>query len=733
MAIGASQRRVLYGLNVGVSVVLATVVLVLAVYFSGRFRTQIDMTGEARLNSLSERTVKLVSGLDQNVTITGLYAVLSEYQNFAQKRADRVRDLLDLYESDGRGKVTANLVDPMKNPAKLNDLIQRLSAKSKYAEEAAPHKAALEKFPALNDRLAAMVSEHTDRFAGLEQTNPALAAVREYNIVRLNFDDIKRRAQRSGETIKNSLEKVEIPLYGRSVQVAREHLTAVRRTLAGIQGWFAGGARQVPNIQPDALAFFDEAGSAITSVLEEVDVFLNETQDLKPVKIEEFYDKLKRAAGDAVIVVEAENEARLLSLNDVWPFRTDRSAPPAPDNDPRDFAGEQAISSALLQLTRKDRTAVVFVYFGGLSPIRSIPQMNPMMQQRIPPAPYEALDALLKKQDFLTEDWDVKTTKTPPVVEDAARTIYVVLSPQPPRQPNAMMPSPEGRITAADKKLVTDAVEASGLAVFLAGWAPPTSPMLPIPGTYEYAEYLRDTWGVDVQYKHLALEFTAAENPDLWVPAGRNRNPVYIGVGASGPIHFTDHEITQPLRGLRAVFSTVAPLRIVEGDEKPANVTVEVVAAVEETSDVWAFDNLQLVQSDLAQKRGTRPREGDIRAPFPVAVTATDESNKRRVAIFASESFAADAITQASAFEMRSRGLVMYAAYPANSDLFVNTLHWLTGDADRISVGPRRGNVALLDGLKDDWKVPYYRGIMVGAGPLLALIVGGVVWMMRRR
>lgn len=733
MAIGASQRRVLYGLNVGVSVVLATVVLVLAVYFSGRFRTQIDMTGEARLNSLSERTVKLVSGLDQNVTITGLYAVLSEYQNFAQKRADRVRDLLDLYESDGRGKVTANLVDPMKNPAKLNDLIQRLSAKSKYAEEAAPHKAALEKFPALNDRLAAMVSEHTDRFAGLEQTNPALAAVREYNIVRLNFDDIKRRAQRSGETIKNSLEKVEIPLYGRSVQVAREHLTTVRRTLAGIQGWFAGGARQVPNIQPDALAFFDEAGNAITSVLEEVDAFLNETQDLKPVKIEEFYDKLKRAASDAVIVVEAENEARLLSLNDVWPFRTDRNAPPPPDKDPRDFAGEQAISSALLQLTRKDRTAVVFVYFGGLSPIRSVLQMNPMMQQSIPPAPYEALDALLKKQDFLTAGWDVKTAKTPPVVEDAARTIYVVLSPQPPRQPNAMMPSPEGRITAADKKLVTDAVEASGLAVFLAGWAPPTSPMLPIPGTYEYAEYLRDTWGVDVQYKHLALEFTAAENPDLWVPAGRNRNPVYIGVGASGPIHFTDHEITRPLRGLRGVFSTVAPLRIVEGDEKPANVTVEVVAAVEETSDVWGFENLQLVQSDLAQKRGTRPREGDIRAPFPVAVTATDETNKRRVAIFASESFAADAITQASAFEMTSRGLSMYAAYPANADLFVNTLHWLTGDADRISVGPRRGNVALLDGLKDDWKVPYYRGIMVGAGPLLALIVGGVVWMMRRR
>ncbi|MBU0638192.1 MAG: Gldg family protein [Planctomycetes bacterium] len=729
MAVGttmdAPRRRLVYGVNVAVSSILALLLLILAVYVAGRFKGQVDLTSSG-MNSLSPRTVRLLRGLEQDVTITAIYTVLTEYDKIAQKRQDTVRDLLSLYESASRGRVATFMIEPMKEQARVTALLDRLREKPAYKDEAQPHAAALTKFAPLNEQVLRLITSEVEQLKGF-QALPHLSRVRELAIIRFNME----RALQETDAVNTDIgELVQggIPRYGQAIEAARKLLTQVRTTLKESSAWMAEGGLALPGLGPEIQSFFSGATGRYEQVLAEIEALDTQTRDLKRVKLEGLYDKLTRWPDSPPIVVETPSEAQVLDLQEVWPYRTDPNAPPSPDNDPRDFAGEQAVSSALLQLTQKDKTAVVFTRYGGPSPIRpDFSQMNPMMRQ-MPRAPYQALNQRLEEENFLTEDWDVSVTKQPPAVADAGRMIYVIFPPLPPPQPDPRRPSPQAGITPADIEIIQKAVSESGMALFLTGWAQPTSPMMPLPGTYEFADYLKTTWGIDVQYRYLALQFAASpQDTGLWVPA--NRDPLLV---VTPLVRFTDHPITKPLQALPGAFHTVCPLRIMTGEDQPAGVTTAVVAEITDTEDVWAFDSVMRVQEDLQQNQGTRRRAEDIAAPFPVAVSATNEQDQR-IVVFASESFSADDVAQAKGVQLTSNGLQAYTFYPANTDLFINTLHWLTGEADRIAVGPRRADVPRLDELKEGGTATFCRVFLVGIWPAVTLVVGGGVWMFRRR
>ena len=94
--------------------------------------------------------------------------------------------------------------------------------------------------------------------------------------------------------------------------------------------------------------------------------------------------------------------------------------------------------------------------------------------------------------------------------------------------------------------------------------------------------------------------------------------------------------------------------------------------------------------------------------------------------------FASDAIAQASGLQQRGNSLMLGPLYPANSDLLINSLHWLTGEANRIAVGPRSGEMPRLKKLDEAWaaRLPW---LLVGVWPALALVAGLGVWAVRRR
>ncbi|MBN2447164.1 MAG: Gldg family protein [Phycisphaerae bacterium] len=729
MAVGtqATKRHWLYGINVIISVVVATAVLGFALVLGAKFHTSVDLTSTG-LNSLSQRTRALLAGLDGDITLTALYSVPSEYVEVDQRRQDAVRDLLDLYEGAGRGKVTASVVDPLKDRGKIEEILNRLRAKPAYADEAAPHREFLKKFGEFCERLQAAVTADFEQCVKLADTDPSLKRSREFQIVATNLRRLGNETQTVVQEVAEN-ESRDVPAYGRAADAAKDLLSLTNTYLADARGWMTGKIGQMPAVSDETHAFFDATAEKYKPLVDEALALQEEGGKLGSLKLDDMYTALKGWPDRPPILVETADEAFVVPFDDVWTYR-DRNTPPGAGPDPsRDFAGEQAVSSAILRMTQKEKTGVVFVRYGGdplLTP--DFNNFNPSMG-RLPTAPCQELNGLLDKANFVTAEWDVKTAKEPPIVEDAVRTIYVVFPPEPPAQPNPMQPPTEPGMSEADKQLVYDAVAKSGMAIFMARWQPPASPMMPMSRTYDYLDYLRQTWGIDVRYQYVTMEFTSSpEAPNLWIPA--HQDPREVLVVSTPTIEFTDHPIGAPLASSQVAMVLVTPLA--EFADAPEGVSIATIAKVRESERVWAFEDVQRFERDLREKSGTTPDTDDIRSPYPVAMAA-EKAEGGKLVVFGSDRFISDDLAQQAGLMVVGGGFATYQRYPGNTDLFINTLHWLTGDADRIAVGPRKGGVPMLDKLKPGAAETFCKVFIIGVWPAVALLAGGAVWLFRRR
>lgn len=726
VAMDAPQRRLVFGFNVILQVVLVAAIVIALIWAIGLVNIQGDWTSTGR-NSLSSRTVRLLENLDQNVRITAVFAEPDKRDELGQKRRRRLDDLLRLYDQAGGARVSTYMLDPSLQKAETDELLARLQELPAYRDEAQPHKDALARFAELNQQISALIMSEYNAADDLVQADPQLAQDRNFNIIRNNFEQLARESQRIAEEIEE-ISGGEIPKYGEALEAARQYLESVQVALQGGSEWMTGETSANADLSAQAQAFFAESAERYQPVLTAVQQLLEDTAELEDVEIEEVYAELTRWRTGPPVLVETEQEAHVIPFWELWTRPADPNAPVGPEGEDRVFAGEQAISSAVLRLTQEQKTAVIFTRFGGqplLTPDMS--QFNPMMRQ-MPRAPFQELKGVLEDANFLTAEWNLAEQKTPPKVEDAARFVYVVFPPTPPPQQNPMQPSRQPTMTAEDRQLVLDAVGASGMGIFLVGWQPPPSPMPGAVADYEYADYLRSTWGVDVNFSHLTLEFAPHPEKDgQWIPA--SREPRMLTTPRA--VELTDFEIVEPSQTDQAGFFGVAPLSLLDGELAPEGVTLHVLARVPETRDIWAVSDLTYLQQQFRRNEGVRPQDGDIRAPFPVAVAATN-AEEQRLVVFGSEDFLNDSIAQATGLRQAGNRLVLGALYPANTDIFINTLHWLAGEVDRIAIGPKSAEVPRLTELDDEWsrRLPW---LLVGIWPGLALLVGVVMWMVRRR
>jgi len=723
----APRRRLVFGVNVTVQALLVAAVTVFIIWLAGRFNARADLTGTGR-NSLSSRTVQLLKNLDQNIRITAVFAEPDKRDELGRRRRGQLRDLLELYEQAGGARVSTLMLDPSLEKAQTDKLLQRLLDLPAYRDEARPHQEALERFAEVNRQLQTLVSEEYKRLEELLPAgDPQLQRSRNLTVVRSNLRQIMQGAQDIVQQV-DDLRKSEVPRFGQAVREVREYLSNIEVVLQSAAAWLGGEGLSTPGLTDDLATFFQQAAGRYEPVLKEVRALLDQTKDLQDVKVEEIYNGLTRWRTSPPVLVESEREARVVSFWDIWQAPADRSAPLGPDGEDRVFNGEAAISSAILQLTQKDKTAVVFTRVGGqplLTPDFS--QMNMMMRQ-LPRAPYGELNQLLEKANFVTAEWDVAASKTPPQVEGAARTVYVIFPPEPP-QSDMRQFTPPSALSPEDRKLILDAVAASGKAVFLVGWRPPPMPFPGAGSSYEFGDYLKSNWGVEVLQDSVTLRFMP--HPEKvgqeWVPVPRQ--PQLITT--DDVVRLAEHAIGGPLKNDRAGFPLTVPLRIAPAESRPAGVQVEVVAEVTATTDAWACGDLAALEEQLKRRQGVRPGASDVRAPFPIAVAAANAEG-HKVVVFGSEHFASDAIAQATGIHQVGNALLLGLLYPANTDLFINALHWLTGEADRIAVGPRRGEFPRLRDLDEATaaRLPY---LLVGLWPAVALGIGVGVWIVRRR
>lgn len=219
-------------------------------------------------------------------------------------------------------------------------------------------------------------------------------------------------------------------------------------------------------------------------------------------------------------------------------------------------------------------------------------------------------------------------------------------------------------------------------------------------------------WGVEVR-EGVVVDNQSFVNPDLTVPMAR---------GAQ----YTFGQITKDLPG--TFFPGAAALLPSVPEDDRDHVSVSPLAST--TAQSFLETDAQRIEFipgtdptgpfllaltvEANQPIGRRP----VRAPTPVpgqpAPAAAPEQNPTRLVVFADSDFA----TNAFFFSL------------GNSDLFLNSVNWLTAQEGLISIRPKPPEFRRLDITRRTWDFILYSAAALW--PLAVLLTGGVVWWRRR-
>ncbi len=720
-------RQWIVGANVLVMVLLAAGLLVFANYLAFTFNKKSDWTSSG-VNSLGEKSRKLMNGLEENVTLTSLYRTFQDPEAEAEAKKFRtsIEDILELYQTESPSKVDIAFVNPAKDRDKILALIENLRQKTAYQDEAKKHKEITEEFTKkLSASIHQLLAAEQEKMLALAKDQPDLEKAREYNTILRNCSILVQQDEQVKETVQSLLGD-ELPKYTNAVDAIKAFYEQTKKVVTLSSEWMAdidnwSKRYQIkPPQNPEDLEFFKKAPDRCKAVVEQITAALDKAKDLPTLKLEE----LDRQVRPDTVIVETKDEARVLGFDDVWPAKQQGQWGQAIGNkfEDRRFAGEVQITSAVLQLTRKEKTAVVFVRYGG-QPLFFGGFMGGQ-------ARFGGAKDRLQNANFIVKEWDVATKKQPPEFEDdekPARTIWVLLKPDTPQPPRGMpQPRRPQQFGPQERQAVMSAIGQELHVLLIAGWqAPPRMPMGPPPG-YEYNDWLKSDWGLEVQFSYPVLE--AQAQPGEPGKFGFMRNPFQI----------THHELTQhvisaPLQSLKSLFPEAAPIK--ESDKKPDGVSVEDLVVIPEREDMWAESDLMGLSRDWQKNKYVVKGKMDRTGPFPIAVAATKQRDGKTVGklvLISSMSFANDQVAMSRGLVPSGNGFMLVQNHPGNMDLLVNAIHWLDDNEDLIGRGIDR-DIRRLDQLKPGPGLTAARVLAVAGWPLLALLAGLGVWFVRRR
>jgi len=707
---GSTGRRVLVGANVLLAVLLVVAIVGVLQWLGFRSGVKADMTSSG-INSLSEGTERLLRGLNQDVRLTSLYFETDIEEKDQQRYRRAVEDLLGLYSSSQRGRVIADSINPLRDHEKLQKLTERVRAKTTFKEGLDAHRERLERYKSQLDlQIRTLLKEDLDRIAqsgapiGDSPKEKVLAPV----------EDLLRRLTGELEAVRGKVDASTTatrPQESEAVEELKNLYRTVSKALTDIGKYGREQLAKNPGLPEDHASFLREAGQRYAAVVSALEEESTKLQSLEPLKVDELLREI--APNSNAIVVETESDARIVDFASVWPPIDPSAAGRHVPFKQRGFKGEEKITSAVLRATHKEQTAVVFVRYGGA------PLFLGGFMPNQPPAPYARMKQQLEDSNFLVDEWDLKTKDTPPEIKPTpTRTIYVVLKPTPPERGPMGQPGQEPPFADSHMRAIKSALGENGRALFVAGWYP--GPMGPIPGTYEFNDYLKEAWGLQIDTATLLIQVMSVK-PGQYLPAGRaevfSMDEVVVG----------DHDIVSGRNARLLSLPWCAPLEIPAA--LPAGVKCDKLVVQPQRDGVWGIKNLQTYQEQLQSRQYMTLAEGDRGGPFDLAAAA--QKGDAKVVVVSSRDFADDNIAFASAMSFTPEGISLHSRNPGNVPLLINSLHWLNDKTDFMNIG-KPIDAAVLE-IDKPSTVTTVKVLTIFVWPVMALMCGGVVWWVRRR
>jgi len=728
---GAGSRRLVVGTNVIITVALAVALVGTLQWAAHTYGGRADWTSSG-VNSLSDGTMRLLKGLDQDVRVTSLYFTTDLEEEDQKHYRKAIEDLLDLYQAENRSRIVVKSINPLQDHAERDELLKRVRDLPELADEAKGH---VELIDAFKNDVAKRIGEwlqteldtiRTINGAGVSGPLESLAQV----------EQALDQEQQELAFVQRDVEDAvtgEAPRYGAATSSISSAYRAVKDLMDRIAKFGKQEVARNPSLPPEAVQFFNGAEERSRALVETLDAAMTKINELPSLTLEEIMREL--APTSNAIVVETPKTARVVRFQEVWPAMDTGAAVANPGFKDRQFRGEEELTSAILQMTSETKTAVVWVRYGG-QPLF----MGGFMPGQ-PPAAYAAVKESLEELNFGVYEWDLSASTTPPTIDPPAdKTIYVVLKPSPPPPGPMGQPSQEPPFGEPHRKAVLDALGDHGRALFIAGWAPGMFGIMP--SEYEYGDYLRDQWGIEVQADTILLRATGVEPGKFQFARGFQAMTDY---------QLGDHPISEGMAARPSMFPLVAPLKLAQ--ERPAGVDVTPLVTSEEHEGVWAVKDLNKYR-EQANKEYIVREPTDVTGDFVIAAAATktaagdakdgknaegaegagvgDEADTTaKLVVVSSTEFASDAVASARQLMLTSTGLAVRPQNPGNITLLINALHWLNDRTELMNLG-RPIDVALLE-LPEGPEMSFVRVFVYAIWPAAALVAGGAMWLVRRR
>ncbi|MCX5682606.1 MAG: Gldg family protein [Planctomycetota bacterium] len=694
---GMAQKRrwLVFGSNVVVAVLLATALVVAAVWLSdvllkGRGRS--DWTATGRF-SLSPRTKALLGDLKEDITLTNLYVKSPEMPESLEQQA-RVQDLLQEYGAVNPSRVTVDEVDPLTDAGGTEKLVGRL--RQRYAKELEKPKALLEEFTPLNKDISTFLDDEAKQ---LEAAADAWKGgppdiVQALRTVAQKWRQLQMLGDFTGSSIQSATEQA-LPAYTSAVSRAKEYLGSVTEMFAGVQDFFnkvqARGAGEPPEVK----ALLVEGKARYEKMGKRVEEFLKKAAEIKELEL----DSIRREISQGqVVLIEAPDKVKVVGYEDVW-VRNPEADERHPDAPERLFAGESALSSALLGLVEPERPAVLFVTAGAMATASAAG--NPMMGMGGNSGPYAHIAERLRKINLIVEDWDVLRSPEMPKPEHMTKMILVFVPPAP---PSMQMPTPPP--TPELYRAAIDAVKRGAPAVILGEPAGMMSPGVP------YAE-LYGLFGVTPKFNAISVHRQVVDQQ------GTEKAVPQVEFST-----YPDTPVTRALSGLPAIMLGPSPILI--NSPLPKGVTATAILLLPAEKDYWA----DTTPMDAMRGEAKRDEAEDIYSTrekpvaLGVACTRDTEQGEQKAVLFGDAKWATDRV----AFYRDPFGRDMF---PGNAELLVNSVLWVAGTEHLITVSPETLQARRI-GDPGSWTTPVQLLTWLGI-PAAALLAGIIVYAVRRR
>lgn len=683
-----TTRRAKYGVNVAIGIAAAVAIAVLLNVIAYRYLDTVryDAT-HSRLYSLSEQTRKLLGNLKHPYQIVTLIVESNEH-------FDNAKDLIKEYEHYA-DKVTVEHMDPRasRGHAFFTSLQER------YEKQLSPMRDAIERGRASLAETRRRIGSCAEDLKRMLNNDQLSAEQQKFLGLVSNFLARFSRQTEPVDAVVNEQLEAPMPDLEALVSTLRSPLEnlagALDESIENLDKW-AGDGDTPASVKDQALAL----SASFTKLRDEVMAAIDA---LKADEKSDDYDNVRSQleAPNTVAILGAD-QVRVIPLNDMFRRPDPDQMATAEPGQLIDYAfiGEEKITGALVGMELESKPLVVFVN------ARQEPALGPR-------GSYGQVAERLEAMNFDVQEWSTVPRPNqfgggppmppgpPPEPSEGQRAIWIV---PPIPGPNPMMGPQQQMGGQQVPDTIRQQLEKGNAALVM--FAPnPMAFGAPDPMT----EIVQD-WGIRPQTDRRILR-------EMVLPDRRTAPMPYMQI-SEWP---GETAISAALAGMPGVFPMACPMEL---DATEGKSFKHWVLAQATGQRLWA-------QTDMHNRN---PKFDPANAADAFTLAAAAEKDGTRLVVVTDPMWATNEVTTNADQYLRAPNLaqVMGAFYPANAEMFVNSVLWLAELDQLIARSARTQDIRRIAPLGNVEQVAIWWLLLAGL-PVVALGAGIGVWLVRRR